>query len=60
MHLTEGAEALGLLAEAVQAGTAALASHQMRLDLGAAPGIELAVQVAAEGQQAALHSAISR
>jgi hypothetical protein len=54
------AETLGLLAEAFETLAAALTAHQMRLDLGAPPRIQLIVQVAAQGEQAALHMAISR
>ena len=53
-------EALRLLAEAFEALAAALAADEMRLDLGAPPGVQLVIQVAAQCEQAALHMAISR
>gem|GEM_PF-5224714 len=54
------AEALGLLTEVLETGAAALATNQVSLDLGAPRRIKLAVEVAAQGEQAALHMAISR
>jgi hypothetical protein len=56
----ERTDAFHLLAEVVQAGSAALAGDEVRLELTPPRHLEFAVEVTAEGEQAALHRAISR
>ena len=56
----EPADALRLLAEVADRGSAAIAREQMRLELTGGLDAEFRVQVAAECEEAAPHSAISR
>jgi hypothetical protein len=56
----EGTDARRLLAKVADGGPAAVARHEMPLELTGRLGVELGVDVAAEGEQAAPHRAISR
>ena len=60
VRLAEGADALGLLAEIAEPGAAPRARDQMCLELTGALRRQLAVEIAAQREEAAPHSAISR
>ncbi|TMB91463.1 MAG: hypothetical protein E6J45_05775 [Chloroflexi bacterium] len=59
VHASQAAEALRLLAQVAERGAAARAADQVRLELTAARRFQLGVDVAAQHEQAAPHSAIS-
>ncbi len=60
MDASEPADASGLLTEVAERGPAAVAGNEMRLQLTCRFHVELGVDVAAEREEAAPHSAISR
>ncbi len=60
VDVAEAGDAVDLLAEVAEPGAAALAAHQVCLQLAFPAGFELPVQVAAEDEEAAFHMAISR
>jgi hypothetical protein len=60
MHASEAADALRFLAEVTDRRATAIARDEVCLELTRRLGIELGVDVAAEREEAAPHSAISR
>jgi hypothetical protein len=60
VHTREAADPLGLLAQVANRGLAAIAGEEMGLQLAGRLDLELGVDVAAQREQAASHSAISR
>jgi len=60
VHPGKATDALGLLAQMAHRRLAAIAGEEMGLELARRLDVELGVDVAAQRQQAAPHSAISR
>ena len=60
VHAGETADPLGLLAKVIDRGPAAIAGEEVRLELTRLRDLELSVEIAAQGEEAAPHSAISR
>jgi hypothetical protein len=60
VHAGEAADAFGLLAKVFDRRPAAIAGQEVRLELARRCNLELSVEIAAQSEEAASHSAISR
>ncbi len=60
VHPRKRADALGLFAKVLDRGTAAIAGEEVRLELARLRNLEFSVEIAAQSEEAAPHSAISR
>ncbi len=60
VHPGKRADALGLFAKMLDRGAAAIAGEEVRLELARLRNLEFRIEIAAQCEEAAPHSAISR
>jgi hypothetical protein len=60
MHAGQGADPFGFLAQVFHGGLATIAREEVCLELARLRALELSVEIAAQREEAAPHSAISR